>query len=98
VGVVEPWLYYIIAGLLGGLTSGLLWARSWRDLKTFDFFRAVVLGAVGGFTFYLAHTEWHIPNGVAAFIWGYAFKDIVEGLVERYRLFKGRGVGASRVS
>jgi hypothetical protein len=50
--VVEAWLLYTVSGLLGGLTSGLLWARSWQDLKTFDFFRAIVLGAVGGFTFY----------------------------------------------
>jgi uncharacterized membrane protein YeaQ/YmgE (transglycosylase-associated protein family) len=87
--VVEAWLLYTIAGLLGGLTSGLIWARSWQDLKAFDFFRAVVLGAIGGFVFHLAHSEWHLPNSVVAFIWGYAFKDIVEALVERYRWLRG---------
>jgi uncharacterized membrane protein YeaQ/YmgE (transglycosylase-associated protein family) len=83
--VVETWLLYIIAGLLGGLTSALMWAKSWEDLKAFDFFRSVVLGAIGGFVFYLAHSEWNLPNGVVAFIWGYAFKDVIEALVERYR-------------
>jgi len=87
--VVESLAYYVVAGLLGGLTSGLLWARSWRDLTAFDFFRSVVLGAIGGFVFYLAHSEWNLPNSVAAFIWGYAFKDIVEALAERYRWFRG---------
>jgi uncharacterized membrane protein YeaQ/YmgE (transglycosylase-associated protein family) len=84
--VVEAWLLYTIAGLLGGLTSGLIWARGWDDLKAFDFFRDVVLGAIGGFVFYLAHTEWHLPNGVVAFVWGYAFKDIVEALVEKVKM------------
>lgn len=84
--MVEAWLLYTIAGLLGGLTSGLLWAKSWEDLKAFDFFRAVVLGGIGGFTFYLAHTEWHLPNSVVAFMWGYTFKDVVEALTERVRL------------
>jgi len=87
--VVESWLYYTIAGLLGGLASALIWARSWEDLKAFDFFRSVVLGAIGGFVFYLAHSEWNLPNSVVAFVWGYAFKDVVEGLVERYKLVRG---------
>ena len=87
--MVESLAYYVVAGLLGGLTSGLLWARSWEDLKAFDFFRSVVLGAIGGFVFYLAHSEWNLPNSVVAFVWGYAFKDVVEGLVERYKLVRG---------
>jgi len=86
--VVEDWLLYTVAGLLGGLTSGLLWARSWEDLKAFDFFRFVVLGAIGGFVFYLAHSEWNLPNSVVAFIWGYAFKDIVEALMSKARLVR----------
>jgi hypothetical protein len=98
VGVVEPWLYYTVAGLLGGLASALIWAERWEDLKAFEFFRAVALGAIGGFVFFLAHSEWNLPNSVVAFVWGYSFKDIIEGLVEKYRLFKGRGVGAGRVS
>jgi uncharacterized membrane protein YeaQ/YmgE (transglycosylase-associated protein family) len=83
--VVEAWLYYTIAGLLGGLASALIWAKRWEDLKAFDFFRSIVLGAIGGFVFYLAHSEWNLPNGVVAFIWGYAFKDIAEGLATRYK-------------
>jgi hypothetical protein len=94
--VVEAWLYYTIAGLLGGLASALIWAKGWEDLKAFDFFRSVVLGAIGGYVFFLAHSEWNLPNSVVAFVWGYSFKDIIEGLVEKYRLFKGRGVEASR--
>jgi len=84
--VVESWLYYTIAGLLGGLTSALIWAKSWEDLKAFDFFRAVVLGAIGGFVFHLAHSEWNLPNSVVAFVFGYCFKDIVEALVEKVKL------------
>jgi hypothetical protein len=88
VGVVEPWLYYIIAGLLGGLASALIWAKSWQDLKAFEFSRAVILGGIGGFVFYLVHTEWSVPNGVVAFVWGYAFRDIVEGMMSKVKLVK----------
>ena len=86
--MVEAWLYYTIAGLLGGLASALIWARSWEDLKAFDFTRSIILGAIGGYLFYMAHSEWNIPNGVVAFVWGYAFRDIIEGLVSKVRLVR----------
>ena len=84
--MVESWLLFIVSGLMGGIAHGLIWARSWQDLKTFEFFRAVTLGAVGGFLFFLVHTEWNVPNGVVAFVWGYAFRDIIEGLVSKAKL------------
>jgi 4-amino-4-deoxy-L-arabinose transferase-like glycosyltransferase len=74
---------FIISGLLGGVASALLWARSWEDVKRFEFARAIILGAIGGYLYYLMHTEWSLPNGVVAFSFGYAFKDIVEGVVEK---------------
>jgi hypothetical protein len=76
---------FVISGLLGGVASALLWAKSWEDLKRYEFARAIVLGAIGGFVYYLMHTEWSLPNGVVAFVFGYAFQDFVEGLVERVR-------------
>jgi hypothetical protein len=88
VRVAEAWLYFTIAGLLGGLAHGLLWAKGWQDLKAFEFFRAVVLGGIGGFVFYLVHTEWSVPNGVVAFVWGYAFRDVIEGLMSKVKLLK----------
>jgi len=86
--VVESWLLFIVSGLMGGIAHGLIWARSWQDLKTFEFFRAVTLGAIGGFLFFLVHTEWNVPNGVVAFVWGYAFRDIIEGLMSKVRLVR----------
>jgi len=86
--VVEAWLYYTIAGLLGGLASALMWARSWEDLIAFNFTRSIILGAIGGYLFYMAHSEWNIPNGVVAFIWGYAFRDIIEALMSKARLVR----------
>jgi hypothetical protein len=84
--VVEAWLLFIVSGLAGGLAHGLLWARGWHDLKSFEFFRAVTLGGIGGFVFFLIHTEWNVPNGVVAFVWGYAFRDMIEGLLSKLRL------------
>jgi membrane associated rhomboid family serine protease len=74
---------FIVSGLLGGAASALLWAKSWQDLKKYDVFRAVALGAIGGYLYYLMHTEWSLPNGVVAFFFGYSFKDIVEAVAEK---------------
>jgi hypothetical protein len=76
---------FVVSGLLGGVASALLWAKSWEDLRRYEVFRSVALGAIGGFVYYLMHTEWSLPNGVVAFVFGYAFQDFVEGLVERVR-------------
>jgi len=76
-------MLFIVSGLLGGVTSALLWAKGWQDLKKYETFRSIVLGAIGGFLYYLMHTEWSLPNGVVAFAFGYAFQDIVEGLIAK---------------
>jgi hypothetical protein len=76
-------LLFIVSGLLGGAASALLWAKSWEDLKKYETFRSIVLGAIGGFLYWLMHTEWSLPNGVVAFAFGYAFQDIIEGLIAK---------------
>jgi hypothetical protein len=76
---------FIVSGLLGGVASALLWAKSWQDLKKYDVFRAVVLGAIGGYLYWLIHTEWGAPDTVAAFFVGYSFKDIIEALAEKVK-------------
>jgi hypothetical protein len=89
--VVEALLLFIVSGLVGGLAHGLLNAEGWRGLLSFEFFRAIVLGGIGGFVFYLLHIGWNVPNGVAAFIFGYAFKDMVEVLMSKFRLVISKG-------
>lgn len=71
---------FVIAGFLGGLASALLWAKGFEELKSYESVRAVILGAIGGYLYYLMFTEWNVPNGVVAFFFGYAFKDIIDAL------------------
>jgi hypothetical protein len=82
---------FIVSGLLGGVASALLWAKGWQDLKKYDAFRAVVLGAIGGYLYFLMHSEWNVPNGAVAFTFGYAFQDIVDGVAEKARQLIGLG-------
>jgi len=72
---------FVFSGLLGGIASSLLWAKDYSDIKSFYFVRGIILGAIGGYLYFLMHTEWNLPNGVVAFAFGYAFKDIIDGIV-----------------
>lgn len=76
-------LFFVLSGTLGGLANALVWSRDWRELVGFNFWRTVILGALGGFLYYLVYTEWSFPDGVMAFVAGYAFRDVVEAVVER---------------
>ena len=76
---------FIVSGTLGGLASSLLWAESWEEFKSYESLRTLILGPIGGYLYYLAHTEWNIPNGVMAFVAGYAFKDFIEGLMNKLK-------------
>ena len=76
---------FIVSGLLGGIASALLWAKGWEDVRKFEFVRSVILGAIGGFLYFLMHSEWNLPNSVVCFFFGYSFKDIIEGLAEKVK-------------
>lgn len=82
-------LFFIVSGTLGGLANALLWSRRWLDLAGFTFWRSIALGAIAGYLYYLMYTEWSLPDSVVAFVFGYAFKDAIEGLVARVL---GRGL------
>jgi len=75
---------YVFNGLLGGLASSLLWAKGWSEIKSYESLRGIILGAIGGYVFFWMHTQYSVPNGVVAFAWGYAFKDIISSIIERF--------------
>jgi hypothetical protein len=84
-----PLLEAIIAGFLGGIASALIWAKGWKDLTNYEVFRSIVLGAIGGYLYALMNEEWNLPDGVVAFAFGYAFQDIIEGLIEKILAISG---------
>jgi len=82
-------ILFVFNGFLGGLASILLWASGWSEVKSYKGVRGLIFGCIGGYLYYTMHTDWNLPNGVVAFIFGYAFKDIVEGIVEKVKLIIG---------
>ena len=82
---IPAMVLFIFNGFLGGLSASLLWAESWSELKSYAGVRGLLFGCIGGYLYYTMYSEWNLPNGFLAFIWGYAFKDIVEGIVEKVK-------------
>jgi hypothetical protein len=93
--MIEELIYYVLIGLAGGVAAAILSAEDWEDFKKYHIWQSIFGGPLGGLLFYLVHTEWSIPNGVTAFIYGFAFKEIVKGL--RDKILRHRASGGNRV-
>ena len=82
-------LNFAAMGFLGGLAYVLLWATEWKDLKTLESFRHIVIGAIVGYVYTHLHSDWGYPNAVMCFVAGYFGVDFIQGLVEKVRKKQG---------
>jgi len=78
-------LYFVLTALLGGTAFVLFEAKEWADLRKFKTFRHLVLAAIGGFVWFLLHSEWGFPNAVVCFIAGWFAPSFLESFVRRVR-------------
>jgi hypothetical protein len=89
--MVEELIYYMLVGLAGGIAAAILSAQDWEDFKKYHIWQSILGGPLGGLLFYLMHTEWSIPNSVTAFIYGFAFKEVVKSLREKILRYRTSG-------
>ena len=73
-------------GLLGGIISAWVNAKSFKKLIAFESIRFVVLGALIGLVYHFLYSIWNWPNNVMAIIAGYAGTDFIDFLVEKHRI------------
>jgi len=85
VSSVEDMILYTVHGALGAFLAILMWSKSFRDLKTYETFQHVLIGAISGYIYYYLHSEYSLPNSLMAIVVGYFGKDFVEALMERLR-------------
>jgi hypothetical protein len=82
---VSAELLFALHGLLGAFLATILWARSPRDLYSFDAARNYAVGLVAGYVYWLLHSEYSFPNALMSIVAGYFGKDFVEAVVQRFR-------------
>lgn len=78
-------VYFTVTGFLGGLAYCLVWAESWEQVKSFKYFRRIILGAVIGFLYNFLHSDYGFPNMVMSFVAGYMGTDFVAGIIDRMK-------------
>lgn len=82
-------VHFILMAMLGAFTAELVWAKGWKDLKSFECVRHVMVGAIVGFVYYFLHVQHGYPDMVVSYAMGWFGKDAIEGIVEKFRqIFK----------
>jgi len=82
-------LHFIFMGFLGAVLYVLIWARSAKDLKSFESFRTLAVGAIVGYIYGLLHFNYSFPDLIMASVAGYFGVDFIEGVFERLRKILG---------
>jgi len=82
---METLTLFTILGLLGGLTHAVMVTREWVDFKKFRVWKLIIIGAIVGFVYYFAYTDWNYPNSVMCFVAGYMGSSFIQNLVSRVK-------------
>jgi len=82
-------LHFVFMGFLGSILYVLIWAKSAKDLKSFECFRTLAVGTIVGYIYGLLHFNCSFPDLVMASVAGYFGVDFIEGLFERIRKLLG---------
>ena len=80
-------LLVVTVGLsvLGAIANVLLWIKSWEEVTSVEAVRTVLLGMIVGILWYFMRVEHGVPDSVVSFVVGYTAKDVLEGIIERFR-------------
>jgi len=78
-------LHFILMGFLGAVAYILIWAKAWKDVKAFESVRHLIIGAIIGYVYYVAYSEYDFPNLLMCFIAGYMGPDAIAGLIEKLK-------------
>jgi len=75
----------VLMSVLGAFSNVLLWSKSFKDLTSFEAVKTVLLGGIVGVVYYFLRTEHGFPDNVAAYTVGYSVRDILDGLIVRFK-------------
>jgi len=82
-------LHFAFMGFIGAVLYVLIWAKNFQDLKTYEAFRTLVVGALVGYIYAFLHGNYNFPDSVMAVVAGYFGVDFVEAVMERLRKLLG---------
>ena len=78
----------ICLSTLGAFANVLLWAKSFKDITSYEGLRTLILGVIIGVVWYFMRVEHNVPDSVVSFVVGYAGKDAIDAIVQKFKPFK----------
>lgn len=79
-------VYFVVLGALGGFTYILTEkAEKWDDLLAFFAVKRYLIGAIVGYLYNIAHSEYSFPDGLMCFVAGYAGTTFIQSLLKKYQ-------------
>jgi hypothetical protein len=71
---------FILNGFIGSFLATVLWAKSPKELASWEGIRNYIVGVIAGYIYYGLHIEWNFPNGVMCLVFSYFGKDLIEAI------------------
>jgi len=85
---MELLLLTITLCTLGALANVVAWAKTPKEIVSFEGVKSILLGLLVGIPWYFMRVEHGVPDSVVSFVVGYCAKDVIEALAERFKPFK----------
>jgi len=82
-------LHFIFMGFLGSVLYVLIWAKDYKDLKSFNSFKTLCVGLITGYIYSFLYGNYNFPDLLMASVAGYFGVDFVEAIMERLRKLWG---------
>lgn len=83
-GSPEAIIWFIVLGVLGGVTYVIVNSEKWSDIGTFSAFKRYVIGGISGFLYSILYSDYSFPNSIMCFVSGYMGTTFIESLVKRF--------------
>lgn len=77
-------LWFVVLGLLGGVTYIIVNSEKWADLTTFAACKRYVIGGIVGFLYNILYSDYSFPNSIMCWVAGYMGVTFIEGLLSRF--------------
>jgi len=74
---------FIVNAVIGSFLNVLMWAEKPEEITSWEATKTVLIGAIAGYIYWWAHSEWNIPNGLVSIIVGYTAQDFIEWVAEK---------------
>ncbi len=83
--VIMETLHYISMAFIGAVLYVLVWAKTSKDLTTFESIRHLIISIPIGYIYSILVANYNFPDLIMCTVAGYMGVDFVQGLIEKFK-------------